>query len=531
VLKKILIKNYRVFTNFILDFQPGMNILVGDNDTGKTTVLEAVNLALTGRVQGRLLAQELSPYVFNLELTKQYVQDLKNGTNPSPPEMIVDLFLEDTPDSAGLKGTNNLTSEDACGLRFHAYFNQDYATEYAAFIQDPDSVQLIPTEYYRCDWLAFSGNSVTARSVPATASMIDATSIRLQSGADYYVQGIITSSLDPKERVELTRAYRSLRQRFAEDDSIAAINSKLKANPGDVSNRDLSLGIDVSLRASWESSLVPHLDELPFSFVGKGEQSSLKILLALNRKVEDAHIILVEEPENHLSFSRMNILINKIKEKCKDKQVLVTTHSSFVLNKLGLGQLLLLTEDGGFRLTDLSEDTQEYFQKLSGYDTLRLILAKRAILVEGPSDELVVQRAYLDKHGHLPIEDGVDVINVRGLSFARFLEVAVPLGRQTAVVTDNDGNGILAVLNRYAAFTAHPHISVHTGADPNLTTLEPNLLAVNGLATMNTALGKNYADEASMLNYMTNNKTECALAIFQSETKIAMPDYIENALG
>ena len=93
MLKKVLIENYRVFTNFTLEFQPGMNILVGDNDTGKTTVLEAVNLALTGRVQGRLLAQELSPYVFNLELTKQYVQDLKNGTNPSPPEMIVEFSL------------------------------------------------------------------------------------------------------------------------------------------------------------------------------------------------------------------------------------------------------------------------------------------------------------------------------------------------------------------------------------------------------------------------------------------------------
>ena len=39
-----------------------------------------------------------------------------------------------------------------------------------------------------------------------------------------------------------------------------------------------------------------------------------------------------------------------------------------------------------------------YFKKLPGYDTLRLVLAKRVILVEGPSDELVVQRAYRDAH-------------------------------------------------------------------------------------------------------------------------------------
>ena len=101
--------------------------------------------------------------------------------------------------------------------------------------------------------------------------------------------------------------------------------------------------------------LVPHLDDLPFGFVGKGEQSSLKVLLALNRKVQDAHIVLVEEPENHLSFTNLNQLVSKIGEKCKDKQVFITTHSSYVLNKLGLDSLVLLTPTTGLRLTDLPQ--------------------------------------------------------------------------------------------------------------------------------------------------------------------------------
>ena len=37
--------------------------------------------------------------------------------------------------------------------------------------------------------------------------------------------------------------------------------------------------------------------------------------------------------------------------------------------------------------------TFEFFKKVAGYDTLRLILCKKSILVEGDSDELVVQRA------------------------------------------------------------------------------------------------------------------------------------------
>jgi predicted ATP-dependent endonuclease of OLD family len=226
------------------------------------------------------------------------------------------------------------------------------------------------------------------------ASLIDASAIKLQNGADYYLQQIINGHLNPVQRVELSRSYRSLRETFASIDAIESINTQLAGSHGDVSRRRLSLSIDISQRASWERSLVPHLDDLPFQFLGNGEQSSLKIRLALHKDVDDHHIVLVEEPENHLSFSSLNILMEKITARCDGKQVPVTTHSSYVLNKLGLENLVLLTPQRGVRITDLPADTVDYFKKLPGYDTLRLVLAKRVILVEGPSDELVVQRAY-----------------------------------------------------------------------------------------------------------------------------------------
>jgi putative ATP-dependent endonuclease of the OLD family len=532
VLKKIIIHNYRLFRDFTLTFEPGMNILVGDNDTGKSTVLEAVNLALTGRIQGRLLAQELSPYLFNLDVTREYIQALRDGRGLEPPDLIVDLYLEQSEATASLKGTNNSTAEDTYGLRFRAAYNPEFAAEYAAFISQPDVIRVIPTEYYQCEWKGFDGNAVTARSVPLRPSMIDAAIIRLQSGADYYLQDIIGNNLSAAERTELTRAYRSLREEFADNPSIAAINSKLRASPGDVSDRELSLGIDISQRASWESSLVPHLDALPFTFAGKGEQSSLKILLALNRRVEDAHVILVEEPENHLSFARMNILIAKILQKCANRQVLITTHSSYVLNKLGLGQLVLVGETGGHRLTGLTAGTQDYFSKLSGFDTLRLILAHRAILVEGPSDELIVQRAYMDTHdGRLPIQDGVDVISV-GLSFKRFLELAVPLKRRTAVVTDNDGADPADVTaTRCGDFVQHDFITAHVGAVTDGPTLELQLLAANGRVILSKILNRSFTTDKDLVDWMIDNKTTCALAIFKSDKTITMPEYICDAIA
>ncbi len=421
MLTKIEIRNYRVFESFSLEFDSGMHILVGDNESGKSTLLEAVNLALTGRLDDKALAYALSPHLITQAAAKVYVDAIARGEHPAPPEIIIDLFLDGSQETATLKGSNNLLLEDAVGLRIRAAFDERFADEYSAFLGGEDPIRLVPTEYYRVDWLGFSGNPVTRRSVPISVSRIDASAIRLQSGADYYLQQIISDHLDPVERAELSRAYRSLRENFSANPAIETINEKLALSEQDITDRELSLSIDISQRTAWESSLVPHLDDLPFQSVGNGSQHMLKILLALSRSADDANVILIEEPENHLSPASLNVLVRKVADRCEGKQLLVTTHSSYVLNKLGLDQLVLLHDQQTTRISELPADTLRYFKRLSGYDTLRLVLAKRAILVEGPSDELIVQRAFLDKHGVLPMEAGVDVINVRGLSFKRFL--------------------------------------------------------------------------------------------------------------
>ncbi|GHT08256.1 hypothetical protein AGMMS49532_02830 [Endomicrobiia bacterium] len=89
----------------------------------------------------------------------------------------------------------------------------------------------------------------------------------------------------------------------------------------------------------------------------------------------------------------------------------------------------------------LEEETYKFFEKLPGYETLRMILCKKAILVEGASDELIIQRAFMDKNNNaLPIEKEIDVISVKGLAFKRFLDVAKMIKKPVAVVADNDGN-------------------------------------------------------------------------------------------
>jgi len=527
MIRRIIIHNYRLFRSFDINFTKGCNVLVGANDSGKSTLLEAINLALTGRVQGRLLAQGISPYLINLDATREYIARLRSGTKVPPPVLVIKVFLDESDATEILRGTNNLINEDACGIRIQAKLSPDFQDEYDNFIADPSGVRLAPTEYYKVDWLGFSGSAVTARSVPASASVIDPTLIQLQSGVDFHMQQVIRASLDPKERVELSRQYRSLREEFSEKRTVKTINERLKLMNEDFTDRTLSLAIDMSQRYTWESSLAAHLDDLPFAFIGKGEQNSLKTLLALGRKADDADVVLIEEPEAHLSFTALKRLITRIEQHCAGKQVIITTHSNFVLNKLGLQSLALLGGGAMTRIMDLPLDTVDYFKKLPGFDTLRLVLANGAILVEGPSDELIIQRAYKDAKGRLPMDDGIEVISV-DRSHKRFLEIAVRLKRRVWIVTDNDGKTLDKIQARFADYLTDNLITLHTGADPKLRTLEPQIVAVNDLATLNAVLGKSLFSKEEIEKEMTADKTWAALSIFESPIKIVMPEYITD---
>jgi predicted ATP-dependent endonuclease of OLD family len=170
--------------------------------------------------------------------------------------------------------------------------------------------------------------------------------------------------------------------------------------------------------------------------------------------------------------------------------------------------------------------------KLPGYDTLRLMLSKRSILVEGPSDELIVQRAYKNKHGKLPLEDGADVIAVGSLAFKRFLEIAALLQLDVRVVTDNDGD-VAGVKREDLDYLRekYPNIQVCYDDDPVYPTLEPQLLKANSRKVLNAILGKAYADDAALLKYMTGNKTDCALKVFETAETWITPGYISNAIG
>jgi predicted ATP-dependent endonuclease of OLD family len=333
-----------------------------------------------------------------------------------------------------------------------------------------------------------------------------------------------------KENANLSLMYRKLKESFGDEESIKNINKKLVESSSSVTDKKLALSVDISTKNTWETNLTLYLDDVPFKYIGKGEQNAIKTKLAIQNNLSKTSIVMIEEPETSLSFGNMHKLLKNITENCSNKQIFVSTHSSFILNKIGVEKAIFIHNNNAMSMKDISPKTQDYFKKLPGYDTLRVVLSSKSILVEGPSDELIVQRAYLDTHSKLPIQDDIDVMSV-SMGFKRFLEIAKKLQKNIVVVTDNDGD-IPALQSKYSDYQSESNIKICYSKDQSLNTLETNIVAVNDLEVLNSILGQSYSDKKSLLTYMikSKNKTKCALLIFESTHKITMPQYILDAI-
>ncbi|MCB1045439.1 MAG: AAA family ATPase [Acidobacteria bacterium] len=535
-IREVHVVNFRCFKGrFDLELTEGTNIIVGDNDAGKSTIIEAINMALSGTTNGRFVSTEINQYMFNSEIVEGYLARTNNGENTDLPEITIEIvFSDDAP--AILEGNGNLDKTKSRGIALHVGFDTDYSSEYQALITGEGEITTLPIEYYRSIWTTFARDIIGVRSIPMKAAIIDTTAVRFHNGADIYISRIVRDHLSESERVKLAQAYRKMRESFIQSGSIEAINAQI-SKAADVPENKLTVSTNLTTKSAWETILSTYLDNIPFQQIGKGTQSIVKTKLALARAPgKKPNVILLEEPECHLTHANLNTLLSALTETAGIQQVVVSTHSSFVANKLGIDDLILLHRGKTIRFSSLQNQTRDFFRKLPGFDTLRMLLCKRVVLVEGPSDELVFQRAYMDAtSGRLPIQDGIDVMSV-ALTFKRFLEIGRLLHKPMGIITDNDGNHVKNVIEKFKEYDNMKYMRVFADNRDSLPTLEPQIVDANvqQLDILREILGitaKMYPGQEEVSTYMQKNKVQSALAVFDAQKGIKYPKYIEEAVA
>ena len=135
----------------------------------------------------------------------------------------------------------------------------------------------------------------------------------------------------------------------------------------------------------------------------------------------------------------------------------------------------------------------------------------------------------MKKHNaHLPIQDNIDVISVKGVQAKRFLSLVGDLPIKIAVVTDNDEDYEKNIVEKYRDFADKTNIKVFSNPDNSQDTLEPSFAACNDEQSLKVFLGYNGGKNIS--DYMQTCKSEWAYKVFSEENDFSFPQYINDCI-
>jgi len=527
MIRRIHIQNYRTFKRLDLKLQDGLNIIVGNNEAGKSTLLEAISLVLNGRINGRFIVDEFNPYWFNTDIVKEYFEAVDRDDDVPLPFILIELYFRTDDQPQKLRGRNNKFREDCPGISLRIEPDLEYINQIKTYLSS-DHPPVLPTEYYQIIWRGFDGTPLNKRPYELRTSVIDGHTIRSTRGIDYQTRQMLCDYIDEKDSVDLSVAYRQSRYQLTAT-MLSKVNERIKEETKTVSNHDLGLQMDQSSSANWETNVVPHVDSVPFAMAGQGQQVLMKIALALKSSQEKSNYVIIEEPENHLSHTSLTHIVSLIDKLSSGRQTFIATHSSYVLNRLGLDRLILLHKGEKAIFDDLSQDTTNYFKKQSGYDTLRLVLARKLVIVEGSSDEMLFNRAYYDIVGRYPVEDEVDVIT-QGTRNRRALELCHVLDRSVAVLRDADKQPPEHWKEKAKDYLKDGVREMFMGSKEFGDTLEPQIIYANQDREGDLKNIVECPDDKDLCGFMTSNKTEYAWQIASSEININYPQYFLDAI-
>lgn len=512
---KIYCRNFRGFKDRMVEgLRPGLNVFVGDNDTGKSTILLALDLVLrasVSRVQNYGLERLINNDAVAAFLSK------KDRKFADLPVMEVDLYLSDMQkhEYEGKYYAN--AKEDAYGIGLVCRPRDDLQDAISDILKDENCT--FPYEYYSIDFRTFAGQPLTTYMRPLEHLTIDNTKISNDYASMAYIRDVYNANTSDTERSLHKIKYRQAKSEFSKL-QFDELNKKIGS--------DHSFSIKNNNKANLETDLTIKHDDIEIDNLGMGMQCFIRTTFALSKKA-NIDVVLLEEPENHLSYLNMKKLISQIAEETKS-QVFVATHSSYICSRLDLRRATLFgsPDEKPLRLNDVPEDTAEFFIKAPDNSLLQFIQSKKNILVEGDA-EFILMAAFYKNVTNDDIEQGmVSVISVGGTSFPRYLDVAKLLGNRVAVITDNDGDPDSARLERYKEYSSD-RIKIFFDEDKERSTFE--ICVYNDNVQICETLFAPGRKTLTVQQYMLDNKSEVAFRLATSEPdRLSPPRYIKDAI-
>jgi putative ATP-dependent endonuclease of OLD family len=455
-ISEIQIENFRLFGStekaFVLPLNPGLTALVGENDAGKTAVIDAIRLVLGTRDQDVL---RIDPDDFHQAAPGSERAD----------QVVIRLTF------CGLT-----TADRGAFSEFLTYKTIGDAVETVLIItwvakrntKEGSSRRVLPPEWRTGAMGDGPLLDLGARSLltatylrplrDAERAMNAGRGSRLSQILQYTKEirdtGIafdkhLDPPVDPKMLSVLglgdyashlfgeSEGIKQARKRLNEDylAPLSFANDMLLARIGVAGTQEDSLRLR-QLLEKLELTLTGSAEADSHHSRGLGSNNLLFMaceLLLLAAESDGFPLLLIEEPEAHLHPQRQLRLMSFLQEQAKKEradhqriQIIVTTHSPNLASDLHLDNIALIESGLAFPLckgkTKLSPSDYRFLERFLDVTKANLLFARAVLVVEGDAENILLpvlaRLLGRDFHHH-----GVSVVNVGGLGLGRYARI------------------------------------------------------------------------------------------------------------
>ncbi|MER1736530.1 ATP-dependent nuclease, partial [Proteus mirabilis] len=180
---------------------------------------------------------------------------------------------------------------------------------------------------------------------------------------------------------------------------------------------------------------------------GLGERNLVYIFLFFayyKNQADNFNLCCIEEPEAHLGVNKLRAITDFIYKSINESnslfQAIITTHSPSIINKLKIENLIAISNNKAITLSSFTSDLNNYLRKRPNFDILKILFADKLILVEGPTEEMLI-RTFLEKD-NLFLHD-VEVVSIGQKGYKIFLDIWLKLNegnmnKKIGIVRDYD---------------------------------------------------------------------------------------------